>query len=332
MKNITLQDIADKMGLTKVSISKALRDHPDIAKDTRVKVKKMARELGYKPNLVARSLTSSKSKTIGLIIPKIAHYFFASVIESIYKTAFENGYEVIIGVSMEDEDLEKKHLETMMQMRVDGLLVSVTEHTKDPKRFEEVKKMGIDLVFFDRGFKNTGFSYLKADDRESAKTGVAYLIKQGYTQIAHLAGFDQLEIGRHRKLGYCDALKEAGLDIDERAIIEGGFSEQAGYNSFQKLLDQYGIPQALFAATYPVGLGALKCIKENGIDPNDVKILSFGKSDFNQYLTSPFICIDQPTTYLGFKAVKQLLAEIESDNSTTPVFTELSSTLEITHS
>jgi len=257
MKTITLQDIANKMGLTKVSISKALRDHPDIADDTRVKVKKMARELGYKPNLVARSLTSSKSKTIGLIIPKIAHFFFALVIESIYKTAFENGYQVIIGVSMEDEELEKKHLETMMQMRVDGLLVSITEQIKDPSRFKEVKQMGIDLVFFDRGFKNSGFSYLKADDRESAKNGVARLIKDGYTQIAHLAGYDDVVIGRQRNQGYQDALEEAGLEIDSNTIVEGGFSEKAGYEGFQKLLYQNGVPKAMFTVTYPVGLGAL---------------------------------------------------------------------------
>ena len=134
MKNVTLQDIADELNLTKVSISKALRDHPDISEDTRIKVKKMAKEMGYRPNLVARSLTSSKSKTIGLIIPKIAHFFFASVVEAIYKTAFEQGYEVIIGVSLEDEELEKHHLETMLQMRVDGLLVSITEQTKDVDR------------------------------------------------------------------------------------------------------------------------------------------------------------------------------------------------------
>src|SRR5690554_3069401 len=135
MKNITLQDIAEELGLTKVSISKALRDHPDISMETRIRVKETAKRLGYRPNLVARSLTSAKSKTIGLIIPKIAHYFFSRVVESIYKTAFENGYEVIIGVSLEDEELEKKHIETMLQMRVDGLLVSVTEKTTNAEPF-----------------------------------------------------------------------------------------------------------------------------------------------------------------------------------------------------
>ncbi|MEX0720959.1 MAG: LacI family DNA-binding transcriptional regulator [Balneolaceae bacterium] len=327
MKNITLQDIAKELGLTKVSISKALRDHPDISKDTRIKVKKMAKELGYRPNLVARSLTSAKSKTIGLIIPKIAHSFFATVVESIYKTAFENEYEVIIGVSLEDEELELKHLETMMQMRVDGLLVSITEQTKDIERFKVVRDMGIDLVFFDRGIKNAGFSYIKAEEQNSVKMGVKHLIKMGYTDIAHLAGYEYVEIGKNRKLGYKNALQEAGIEVNEDAIVEGGYSEEAGFNSFQNLLDTYGQPKALFAVTYPVGLGALKCMKANNIDPAEIKILTFGNSDFNEYLASPFICINQPTSALGVQAVEQLLKEIEvgEPKSLSQIFIELPS-------
>jgi LacI family transcriptional regulator len=324
MKNVTLQDIADKLNLTKVSISKALRDHPDISKQTRQRVKEMAKKMNYRPNLVARSLTSSKSKTIGLIIPKIAHYFFASVVESIYKTAFEHGYEVIIGVSLEDEELEKTHLETMMQMRVDGLLVSITEKTKDIERFEVVKDMGIDLVFFDRGFKDSGFSYIRAEDRNSARLGVAKLIELGYSEIAHLAGYDYVDIGRNRNLGYQDALEEAGIAINKKMIVEGGYSEEAGYKSFEKLVETNGVPKAVFTVTYPVGLGALNYMKEHGINPSEVKVLSFGKSDFNEYLNSPFICIDQPTQALGSRAVKQLLTEINSEEEEPPVLTELS--------
>lgn len=323
MKSVTLQDIADELGLTKVSISKALRDHPDISVDTRNKVKKMAKKLGYRPNLVARSLTSSKSKTIGVIIPKIAHHFFASVVESIYKTAFESGYEVIIGISHEDEELEKMHIETMLQMRVDGLLVSVTEKTKSVERFDAVKDMGIDLVFFDRGFKNAGFSYVRTEDRNSAKKGVEFLIEKGFTNIAHLAGYNYVEIGNYRKQGYLDALNESGIEVNQKAIVEGGYSEEAGYQSFKRLLDEYGVPKAMFTVTYPVALGALKCMKENSIDPNDITVLTFGKSDFNEYLISPFICIDQPTTSLGEKAVTQLLKEINSENDNGPVLVEI---------
>ena len=315
MKSVTLQDIANELGLTKVSISKALRDHPDISVETRLKVKEMAEKLGYRPNLVARSLTSSKSKTIGLIIPKIAHHFFASVVESVYKTAFENGYEVIIGVSFEDDKLEKKHLETMLEMRVDGLLVSVTEQTKSPKSFEVVRKMGIKLVFFDRGFEDSGFSYVRSEDVQNAKTGVQALINKGYRNIAHLAGYETVEIGRHRKIGYLNALDEAGIVPSPEQIVEGGYSEEDGYKGFTKLIEQSGVPEAIFTVTYPVGLGALNCMKDRGINPKDVTILTYGKSYFNEYLHIPFYCIGQPTTSLGKKAVQQLLKEIESKSS-----------------
>lgn len=327
MKNVRLVDIAKELNITKVSVSKALRNHSDISEDTREKVKKMAKKLGYRPNLVARSLTSSKSKTIGVIIPKVAHFFFASVMEGIYREAKKNGYEIFLGVSFEDEKQEKKLLETMMEMRVDGLLISLTEQTKDPTRFKELRSMGIDLVFFDRGIKDSGFSYIRAEDKKSAKNGVKKLIELGYSDIAHIAGYEHSEIGHGRKEGYLDAMKEAGLEVNGEAIVEGGFSEDDGYDGFQRLIDGYGVPEALFTVTYPVGLGAIKCMKNNNIDPKDVKILSFGRSDFNDYLASPFLCIDQPTQSLGEKATQQLLKEMASENSTTPELIELPSSV-----
>lgn len=329
MKSVTLQDIANKLGLTKVSISKALRDHPDISVETRKRVKEMAEKLGYRPNLVARSLTSSTSKTIGLIIPKIAHHFFASVVESIYKTAFDNGYEVIIGVSFEDEKLEKKHLETMLEMRVDGLLVSVTQQTKNPKLFEVVRKMGIKLVFFDRGFEDADFSYVRSEDQHNSKLGVKALIDKGFKGIAHIAGYDDVEIGHYRKLGYLNALEEAGIEPSESMIIEGGYSEEDGYKGFAKLLDTSGVPEALFTVTYPVGLGALNCMKDRGIDPETVNILTYGQSDFNEYLHVPFYCIAQPTTTLGKRAVEQLLKEMDNDKSQGKEIINVSATINI---
>ena len=325
MKNVRLVDIAKELNITKVSVSKALRDHPDIAENTREKVKKMAKKMGYRPNLVARSLTSSTSKTIGIIIPKIAHFFFATAMEGIYNAAKSSGYEVFLGVSFEDEAQERKLLETMMEMRVDGLLISITQNTSNPDRFKELKKMGIDLVFFDRGMRDSGFSYVKAEDRNSAKMGVSKLIELGYSEIAHLAGFNNIEIGKARKDGYLDALNEANITMPDSAIVEGGFSEKDGYKGFQTLLDTYGKPKALFAVTYPVGLGAIECMEDNGIDPSEVNILSFGRSNFNNYLASPFLCIDQPTYELGKRAMEKLVEEIQSKNSITPELIEMPS-------
>lgn len=324
-KNVRLVDIAEKLNLTKVSVSKALRDHPDISEETRRKVKKVAREMGYRPNLVARSLTSKKSQTIGVIIPKMANYFFAPVIEGIYNTANDSDYEVVLGISLEDEKLEKKHIESMLDMRVDGLLVSVTEQTKDAQRFDIVREMGIDLVFFDRGFSDAGFTYIKVDDRGSAKAGVDYLIEQGYKDIAHLAGYERVEIGRERKAGYLEALTDASIEMPGDAITEGGYSEKDGYKSFEKLIKKYGIPEALFTVTYPVGLGALEYMNDHGVDPKDITILAFGNSEFNKHLANPFICIEQPTYELGRKAFERIVHEMTAGSKPHPEIIELSS-------
>lgn len=322
-KNVRLVDIAERLNLTKVSVSKALRDHPDISEETRKKVKIVAREMGYRPNLVARSLTSKKSQTIGVIIPKMANYFFAPVIEGIYNSANNSDYEVILGISLEDEKLEKKHIESMLNMRVDGLLISVTEQTKDTERFEIVREMGIDLVFFDRGFSDIGFTYVRVEDRKSAYEGVKHLIKNEYKDIAHLSGYQIIEIGRERKEGYLNAHLEMSLDVPESAIVEGGYSESDGYKGFEKLLKQHGKPEALFAVTYPVGLGALESMNDHGINPHEITILAFGGSEFNKHLANPFICIEQPTYDLGRRAFEQIVYEMKEDAKHPPEIIQL---------
>lgn len=318
MKNVRLEDIAKRLDLTKVSVSKALRDHSDISEETKKKVKKMAQKMGYRPNLVARSLTSKKTQIIGVIVPKIAHSFFSSVIDGIYQAALESNYEVILGVSLEDDKLEKKHVESMLNMRVEGLLISISEKTKEAEYFERVKDMNAQLVFFDRGFSDADYTYLRVDDKKQAKKGVQYLIDRNYTDIAHLSGYLSVEIGRDRHLGYQEALAEAGIDLDENAVVETGFSEEDGYRGFEKLMEGYGKPEALFCVTYPVGLGALKYMKDHDIDPGEITMLAFGSSEFNQYLSHPFICIDQPTFDLGYRAFKRLVMEIESNGEVNP--------------
>lgn len=327
MKNVRLEDIAKRLNITKVSVSKALRNHKDISAETRKKVKVMAAEMGYHPNLQARSLTSKKSQTIGVIVPKIAHTFFASAIEGIYKTAEENGYKVILGVSYENEKLEKENIDSMVNMRVDGLVVSVTEQTKNADAFKIVRDMGINLVFFDRGFKDVDCSYIKVADYESAKEGVKYLIGKGFKNIGHLAGYNSSQIGKERKRGFIDALKEADYQTENAPIVEGGFSEIDGFHGFGKILKEYGMPDAIFAVTYPVGLGILNYMADHGISPAKLPVMTFGGSDFNQYLASPFICIDQPNFELGKLAFQRLLSEMESGKEIEPEVIELQATI-----
>jgi len=312
-KAITLKDIAEELDLSKVSVSKALRDHPDIGPETKQLVKETAERLGYMPNYIARNLSSRQSKTIGLVVPKIAHHFFASVIETIYQTAFDNKYEIIMTVSQENVENELIHLQTLLSMRVDGLLVSVTEQTKDKSIFETVKKRGIPLVFFDRVVEGLGFSTVTAADEQGTYDAITEVITSGYTKLAHLAGYSYTNIGKKRLNGFKSALRDKNINVPQSWIVETGFSESDGYKGFMKIFRSGDLPEVIFTVTYPVALGVILAAQEAGISvPGDLQIISFGGSIYNRFVAPSISYIDQPADEIGRNATELLLDEIKN--------------------
>lgn len=310
-----MEDIALEVGLTKVSVSKALRNHPDIAAATKIRVREAAQRMGYTPNLVARSLSSRRSNMIGVIVPKVAHSFFSLIIETIYATAAESNFEIIMCVSHEDASLERKHVETLLGMRVDGILVSVTESTTDPMPFRAIQDAGVPLVMFDRALEGLDVSTVTVDDRRGAMDGVSYLIEQGHREIAHLAGYSPVKIGRERRLGYEDALRRAGIDPSEQCVVEGGFGEHDGYMGFKRMVESVGVPRAIFSVTYPVGVGAYDAAMDLGVPLESFSLLTFGGSAMNRFLSRPMICIEQPARDMGRRAIGLLIEQIETETS-----------------
>ncbi|WP_243664366.1 LacI family DNA-binding transcriptional regulator [Rhodothermus marinus] len=185
-KRVRLADIAERLNLSKVSVSKALRDHPDISKETRELVKKTAAEMGYLPNLLARSLSSRRSYTLGVVVPKIAHAFMATVVDAIQETATQRGYGIVLAVSQERADLERQHIERLLAMRVDGLLVSVSQQELISKCTSGCGRWACRSCFFDRAIEGLGFSSVIVDDREGAYRAIEYVIRKGYRKIAHV--------------------------------------------------------------------------------------------------------------------------------------------------
>lgn len=310
-KKVTLNDIATRLNLTKVSISKALRNHPDISDDTKKKVQEIARELGYRPNLIARSLTSSKSKTLGVVVPKIAHNFFAHVVGGIQQYAKAHGYEIVLAVSEENEEIEKKHIESLVSMQVDGFLVSVSMETENSEIYKWLWDMQIPLVFFDRFIPGLGFNSVIIDDKNAALNGVEELIKRGSTRIAHLAGYDHVSIGKDRKIGYELALEKHGIPYDPDLVVEGGFGEESGYRGFKELISRGVSFDSLFTVTFPVGLGTYIAMRE--IDPemiDNIRMLAFGDSGLRGILPYPQFYVDQPGIAIGRKAAELLIDEI----------------------
>ncbi|MGE5497649.1 MAG: LacI family DNA-binding transcriptional regulator [Syntrophothermus sp.] len=318
-KHITLNDIAQKLNVSAVTVSKALRGHPDISPETTKLIKQTADEVGYTPNLLARNLSSRRSNMIGIIVPKIAHYFFSSIIEHIYNYAFENNYEIILTVSQENAERELKHIQTLMSMRVDGIIISITQETKDLEIFETVKSRGVPLVFMDRTPDIEGINRVTVDDRGGAYKAAEHIIKLGYKNVAHFTGNTGINIGRERLEGFTSAMHDYGVPVNEDWIMRGDFSEKGGYDSFMKLYNEKNLPEIIFTATYPMALGVYMAAQEVGIKiPQQVDVICFGDAQMQRFLTPKLSCVNQPTKDLAVNSMQLLLENIENKDDFTP--------------
>ena len=315
----TLADIAKRLGVSRVTVSKALRSHSDISAEMTKKIRKVANDLGYTPNIMARNLSSRRSHMIGLVVPNIAHAFFGSVIEGVYDTAFERKYETILTVSQENAERELKHLQTLVAMRVDGIIISISQDTKDVRRFKWIQKMGIPLVFVDRRPEPplAGFSSVLADDREGAFQATEQAIKVGYRRLGFVGGDMKNNIGKDRLGGFKDAMNEYRIPINTSWIITGGYGKEAGYTGLKHFHQNELMPEFILAATYPVALGIYEAAKDLGIViPDDVDIICFGDSDVGRFLAPPISAVRQPTHELGARAVQVLLENIADTDVT----------------
>ena len=214
-QNITLNDIAMVLNVSKVTISKALRNHPDISIRMKDLIKKTAIEMGYSPNFVARNLSAKKTNTIGLVVPKIAHFFFGSVIEAIYDAAFENNYEIILTVTQENQEKENKYIQSLLSMRVDGIIISITQNTVDCSMFESIREKEVPIVFLDRVVECGDFSCVTVEDYAGSYKATEHAIKMGYTKLAHFAGPKEINISRERYRGFVNALTDNNIRVNE---------------------------------------------------------------------------------------------------------------------
>ncbi|MBU0560487.1 MAG: LacI family transcriptional regulator [Bacteroidetes bacterium] len=312
-KPVTLSDIATRLNYSTVTISKALRDHPDIAPKTIKLIRSIANEMGYTPNLMARNLSARRSNTIGVVVPKIAHFFFGSIIESIYDVAFKHNYEIILTVSQENAERERKHIQTLMAMKVDGIIISISQETKDYEIFETVRKRGVPLVFMDRIPKIKNICTVRVNDREGAFKAIDHAINLGYKKIAHFAGYNEINIGKERYQGFADAMKKHNIPINKSWVFRGGFGESYGYDSFMKLYKENNLPDLIFTVTYPVALGVYMAAREVNLRiPEDIDIICFGNAKVQNFLSPPLSCVNQPTEQLAAKSMEILLENINN--------------------
>ncbi len=310
---VTIKDIARELGISPSTVSRALKDHPDISVKTKKAVNELAEKLNYQPNIVALNLRQRKTNTIGVIIPELVHFFFSTVISGIESVAYEAGYSVILAQSNESYEREKTDIKALFNSRVDGMLLSISRETTNYDHIESILSKGVPIVFYDRMYANPNTSKVIVDDYVGAKEAVSHLIEQGCKRIAHLEATPGISISEDRKRGYFDALKENNIPIKDNLIIEcPNASLEEAKKATKKLLSLTPIPDAIFANNDMLAMGAMMAVKEKGLRiPEDVALMGFSNWFFSQLMDPPLSSVDQPGFEMGQEAARLLIRQIE---------------------
>ncbi len=309
--NPTIKDIAAKLNLHHTTVSRALRDHPDVKEETKRKVKELAKKMNYQPNNLARSLKRQKSNSIGVIVPEIRHHFFSAVISGIEDVASKAGYVILVAQSNEQFEREIMNTNAFISNHVAGLLVSISQTTVSSDHFKRFMELGGKLVFFDRVCDDLPASQVIVDDYGGAFAAMEYLIGKGYKRIAHLGGTKNLSISKMRYQGYVDALKKHGLPFNDDYVFWGGLHEQNGAEGMNQFLALSEMPDAIFAVNDPVALGAYEVIKSHGLTiPQDIAVVGFSNNPISTFLSPPLTTVEQPAYEMGKKAAHLLLEQI----------------------
>lgn len=314
MERITLVALAERTGLSVTTISRVLSGQAEkyrISPKTVEYIRHEAEQCNYRPNVLAQSLRTKRTRTIGLVVPAISNPFFANIASTIIQEAKESGYTVILADAMESAEQEQESIRSLLMRRVDGIIVSTSAET--PAHLEQINSTSVPVVLFDRYFPETALPYIVTDNYRGASEAVGHLVTLGHTRVACICGVRHSEIVHERMRGYAETMAAAGLQ-DRIQFAGDEFSVQNGYIETKLLLNGPSVPTAIFTMNNTILLGAIKAIKESGLRiPEDISIVSFDDNQFLDYISPPITRIVQPQNELGSIALRIMIRSIENN-------------------
>ena len=316
-KPATIKDIARALNISITTVSRVLRDKPDVNPTTRKAVLELAKKLDYQPNQVALSLVTRQTHSIGVIVPNL-DYYFATAIRGIDDMALEAGYTVMTSQSNESYGREIINTQRLMTGRVDGLIASLSSDTLNVDHFRRLIQRNVPIVFFDRVGSDLNANKVVLDNQAGAVAAVTHLIEQGCRRIAYLAGPANLSIGQQRRDGYVATLQKHNLPVNDDLIVFSEFDRDFAYRATLKLLDDYH-PDAIFAVSDRLAVGALLALRTRGVRvPEDVALVGFNDEPVVSLLTPAVSSVAQPAFEMGRTATKLLIEQINSDTPMAP--------------
>ena len=310
---IRLKDIADDLKLSVVTISKVLRDHPDISAETRERVLKRIKEVNYRPNLTARALVTGRTFAVGLVVPDLVHPFFGQVARALSSVLRLEGFSLVLASSEDDPELEQQEIEQLVARRVDVLIVASTQ--RGGESFRSLDRQHVPYVLIDRRFKDLPAHFVGVNDVQVGRIAAEHIVSAGCDRVAFIGGPDvSTSLGRLQ--GYRETLRAKGKrERDEYVIMRerGDYAgEASGYAAAMRLLKLHPIPDGIFCFNDPTAMGAMKAVLEAGLHvPGDVAIMGCGNVTYADFLRVPLTSVDQQSDKIGQRAGRLALSLLE---------------------
>ncbi|HAH23124.1 MAG TPA: LacI family transcriptional regulator [Prolixibacteraceae bacterium] len=316
-RHVSLKDLATELNVSISTVSRALRNHPEISQEMVRKVQDLARARNYTPNPLAMGLLRQETRMIGVIVPDLVTHFFSSVISGIEYVAKQNGYYILISSSSESYDKEVESVRNLLNTRVEGLIVCLSQETSTYEHFDVLVNYEIPLVFFDRVCRSDEVPSVVADNTEAARQVTRHFYENGCRRIAYINGPAHLSISKLRYEGYLQGLKDCHLSFDEELVAQCNLSPEDASKATRKLLRLKNHPDAIFGINDTVIFAAMREIKQFGlIIPTDVALVGF-TGEFHSTVVEPSLTsVTHPTFEMGKEAARLFFERIK--NPTAP--------------
>ena len=313
-RRTSLKDLAEQLGVSIATVSRALRGSHEVGEEMRQKVKKLAKQLNYRPNPFAQSLRQEAPRIIGVIVPNLVTHYYAAVLDGIESYAIENDYNVISANTHENYEIEKRAVDNYISMHVSGIIACLAQDTIDYTHFEELADMGIPLVFFARTCLSDRFSHVVANGDEAAYEATKHLIDTGSRRIAFIGGPNHLDMVRRRKHGYLEALREYKIPIDRTLVACGRIDFDVARDATINMLKREDRPDSILAFNDIITYAAFDAIKSLNLRiPQDVSIIGFTDGDTAAFVTPRLSAIMDQAHKQGRKVCELLIRAIDGD-------------------
>ena len=313
-RRTSLKDLAQILGVSIPTVSRALKNSPEISRELCIKAQKLAKEMNYHPNPFAMSLRKNTPRTIGVIVPDIVTHFFASILSGIEDTAIATGYFVIITTSHESYDHEKRNIENLVNMHVEGIIGCLSQETTDYAHWLSLDDMNMPLVLFDRVCMPDRFSTVVADGVYSAQMATQHLLDHGSKRIAFIGGANHLDIVRKRKHGYLEALRENKIPIEKDLVVCRKIDFEEGKIATEILLSLPEPPDAILAMNDTLAFAAMEVIRNHNLRiPQDIALIGYTDEQHANYVVPRLSAVSHQTYKMGEAACQMLIDKIKGD-------------------